>query len=98
DYVPVGSRIIPVASAGAFRPGDKVIVRRIGNQDWINAMGMNGDQPANRWRPFNVEWDRVIVDVQGNVLTIDAPITCAIEKPWGGGEVVKYDDAGRIEK
>ena len=98
DYVPVGSHAIPVASARAFRLGDKVIVRRIGNQDWINAMGMNGDQPANRWRPFNVEWDRVIVDVQGNTLTIDAPITCAIEKPWGGGEVVKYDDPGRIEK
>src|SRR4051812_18526004 len=70
DYVPVGSRAIPVASARAFRPGDKVIVRRIGNQDWINTMGMNGDQPANRWRPFNVEWDRVVVDVQGNTLTI----------------------------
>lgn len=99
DYVPVGSRVIRVASARAFRPGDTVIVRRIGNQDWINAMGMNGDTNArNNWRPFNVEWDRVVVEVQGNAITIDAPITCAIEKRWGGGEVLKYQDPGRIEK
>ena len=28
-----------------------------------------------------------MTDVQGNTITIDAPITCAIEKQWGGGEV-----------
>ena len=97
DYVPVGSHRIRVASARAFKAGDTVIVRRVGNQDWIDAMGMNGDTPANRWSPFNVEWDRVVTDVQGNIIMIDAPITCAIEKRWGGGEVIKYDDPGRIE-
>jgi hypothetical protein len=98
DYVPVGSRTIRVASAKGFRPGDTVIVRRIGNQDWVDAVGMNGRTPANRWRPFNVDWDRVVVDVQGNTITIDAPITCAVEKSWGGGEVMKYEDPGRIER
>ena len=97
DYVPVGTRSIPVASARGFKAGDKVIVRRIGNQDWINTMGMNGTTPQTTWKPFNVEWDRVVVDVQGNNILIDAPITCAIEKRWGGGEVVKYDDPARIE-
>ncbi len=98
DYVPVGARSIRLASANGFKPGDAVIVRRIGNQDWVDAMGMNGQTPASRWRPFNVDWDRVVVDVQGNTITIDAPITCAIEKRWGGGEAMKYEDAGRIEK
>jgi len=97
DYVPVGTRSIPVASARGFKAGDTVIVRRIGNQDWINAMGMNGSTPATTWKPFNVEWDRVVVDVQGNTILIDAPITCAIEKRWGGGEVLRYEDPGRIE-
>jgi hypothetical protein len=98
DYVPVGARSFKVASAGSFRPGDTVVVRRIGNQDWINAVGMAGPDAQSRWNPFNVEWDRVVVDVQGNTITVDAPITCAIEKRWGGGEVLKYDDTGRIEK
>ena len=41
DYVPVGARSFKVLSARGFRPGDTVVVRRIGNQDWIDAMGMN---------------------------------------------------------
>ena len=98
DYVPVGSRTIRVASAKGFRRGDTIIVRRIGNQDWIDTMGMNGTTPQTRWRPFNVEWDRVVEDVAGNDITIDAPITCAIEKRWGGGEVLHYHDPGRLEK
>jgi hypothetical protein len=75
-----------------------VIVRRIGNQDWIAAVGMAAGSTASPWRPFDVDWDRVVVDVQGNTLTFDAPITCAIEQRWGGGLVMACDDAGRIEK
>lgn len=97
DYVPVGARRFRVASGAGFRPGDTVLVRRMGNQAWIDAVGMNGESPASRWRPFNIEWDRVVVEVQGNTITVDAPITCAIDKQWGGGDIVKYDDPGRID-
>jgi hypothetical protein len=97
DYVPVGARSFKVASARGLRPGDAVIVRRIGNQAWIDELGMNTDAPGGRWQPFNIDWDRVVTDVQGNTITIDAPVLCAIEKRWGGGEILKYDDPGRIE-
>lgn len=97
DYVPVGARSFKVVSGRGFKTGDSVIVRRIGNQDWINEVGMNGDAPGSRWQPFNVDWDRVVTDVQGNTVTIDAPITCAIEKRWGGGEVMKYEEPARID-
>jgi hypothetical protein len=98
DYVPVGARSFRVASARGFRVGDAVIVRRIGNQEWIDAIGMNGESPQSRWRPFNIEFDRVVVDVQGSTITIDAPLTCAIDRRWGGGDVATYEDAGRIEQ
>jgi hypothetical protein len=98
EYVPVGARSFKVASARAFSRGDTVIVRRIGNEEWIAAIGMNGEAPQSRWKPFTLDFDRVVTDVQGTTITIDAPITCAIEKRWGGGEILKYDNAGRIEK
>jgi hypothetical protein len=98
DYVPVGARSFRVASARGFRAGDTVIVRRIGNQEWIDAIGMNGESQQSRWRPFNIEWDRVVTDVQSNTITIDAPLTCAIDRRWGGGDVATYEDAGRIEQ
>lgn len=96
EYAPVGARRLRVASARGFRIGDTVVVRRIGNQAWIDEVGMNGATPNSRWQPFNIEWDRVITGVQGDTITFDAPITCAIERRWGGGEVLKYEEGGRI--
>ena len=49
EYVPVGARSFTVASARGFKAGDTVIVRRIGNADWVAAVGMNGDNAQNRW-------------------------------------------------
>ena len=97
DYVPVGARSFTVASAVGFRVGDTVILRRIGNQAWINEVGMNSDTPGGRWQPFNVDYDRVITEIQGNRVTVDVPIFCAIEQRWGGGELIKYTETGRIE-
>ncbi len=99
NYVPVGTRSFNVVSSKGFKIGDKVIVRRIGNQDWIKAIGEDSVGAGRfRWRPFNINYDRVITEVKGNTITIDAPIFCAIETRWGGGEILKYDDQGRIEQ
>lgn len=97
-YVPVGATSFNVVSAKAFKKGDKVIVRRIGNEAWIKELGEDSATVGrNRWRPFNINYDRVITDVKGNMVTVDAPIFCAIESRWGGGELIKYND-DRIEQ
>jgi hypothetical protein len=99
NYVPVGALSFNVVSAKNFKAGDKVIVRRIGNQEWIKEIGQDSlSVGRNRWRPFNINYDRIIVDIKGNTITIDAPIFCAIETRWGGGEVIKYEDQGRLEQ
>jgi hypothetical protein len=98
NYVPVGAVSFNVTSAKAFKKGDKVIVRRIGNQDWIKAIGEDSASVGrNRWQPFNINFDRVITDIKGNTITVDAPIFTAIEARWGGGELYKYTDE-RIEQ
>ncbi len=98
-YVPVGARSFNVVSARGFKAGDKVLVRRIGNQEWIKEIGEDSVSVGRfRWRPFNITWDRVITEIRGNSITVDAPIFCAIESRWGGGEILRYDDEERIEK
>jgi hypothetical protein len=97
-YVPVGARSFNVRSAKEFKAGDKVLVRRIGNQEWIEAIGEDSlTVGRHRWRPFNIDYDRIVVSVNGNTLSVDAPIFTAIEDRWGGGEILKYNDE-RIEQ
>ena len=98
-YVPVGARSFNVVSAKALKAGDKVVIRRIGNQAFIKAIGEDSATIGRyRWRPFNINYDRVITEVKNNTITIDAPIFCAIDDSFGGGEVVKCDDKGRLEQ
>jgi len=92
-YVPVGARSINVVSAKGFKVGDKILVRRIGNQDWIKAIGQDSASVGrNRWRPFDITYDRIIVDIKGNTITTDVTIFTAIDARWGGGEILKYND------
>ncbi len=98
DYVPVGAYSFQVENTKGFRAGDTVLVRRHGNEDWIHEIGMDLKNERWRWEPFTINFDRIIKKVEGNMITVDAPITCAIEKRWGGGEIVKYTDTGRISQ
>jgi hypothetical protein len=52
---------------------------------------------TKQWTPFDLKFDRVITAVAGNRVTVDAPIACAIDRQWGGGALVRYADATRIE-
>jgi hypothetical protein len=105
QYVPVGARSFTVADASSFKVGEPVIVRRVGNKAWISAIGMDrikgrpgNESSTKQWEPFNLNFERVITAIDGNKVTIDAPIVCAIEQRWGGGSLMKSDDAGRIEQ
>lgn len=98
NYVPVGALTFNIASAKAYKPGDRILVRRHGNQEWIKEIGEDSVSAGrNRWRPFTITYDRIIKAVQGNSVTIDAPIFTAVETRWGGGDIVKYTD-NRIEQ
>jgi hypothetical protein len=103
-YVPSGTRSFHVEDASRFRPGDTVKVLRYGNERWIHAIGMDSirKRPVAggtvQWSPFELSFDRVITSIEGNRVTLDAPIASAIEKQWGSGAIVKYEDIGRIER
>lgn len=108
EYVPVGATSFGVADASKFKVGDKVFVRRAGNAEWIHFIKMDQITPrkvpegqesgTKQWEPFELSFDRVITAVDGNKVTVDAPIACAIEAKWGGGSIATYDDSGRISR
>ncbi|MGX4584917.1 discoidin domain-containing protein [Paenibacillus chitinolyticus] len=103
-YVPSGASSFHVADASAYKAGDKVIVRRIGNDRFIHEIGMDhiymrpGQGGTQQWGAFNLDFDRTILKVDGSRITLDVPLANSIDLKWGGGELYKYSDAGRIEQ
>ncbi|MGO8056441.1 hypothetical protein, partial [Rhizobium leguminosarum] len=75
------------------------LVRRIGNEEWIKELRQDSASVgSNRWRAFNIHFDRIITDIKGNIITVDAPIFTAIDDRWGGGEIFKYNDDRRADQ
>jgi len=102
-YVPVNARTFEVADAAVYRPGDNIIIRRPSTGNWIKALGTDhfgGGITALGWKPgeHDLLFDRTIQSVKGNQVTIDAPLTTALDTTYGGGWVAAYEWKERIEK
>ena len=100
-YVPVNGRHLSVG--GAFHVGDRVLVHRPSTAEWIRLLGMEtfgGAISALGWKPGqrDIFWDRQITAVDGGGITLDVPLTTALDSAYGGGKVALYHWAGRIEE
>jgi hypothetical protein len=104
QYVPVGSLKLRVDPADGLRAGDMILVERPSPAAWIAALSMDRfpgkDGPTwLSWQPgkMDLRWDRVIAKVEGNQITLDAPLTTALDAKLGRGNVYAYRWPGRIE-
>ena len=100
-YVPAGATTLRVRDAVAFHPGDHVLVLRPVTADWIRFMGMDSvlrdSQPQSWGRPGTViRTDRVVESVDGDRLTLDAPLSEALDSRFTSASVVRYSFPGRI--
>ena len=96
DTVPAGGSTLTLESLTLLKAGDRVVVTRPSTAEWIADLGMRGlpGNYANQrldWAPGsrNLVWDRTVlsVDAARRQITLDAPITTALEKRYGGGTV-----------
>ncbi len=96
-YVPVGARSFQLDSTEGLEVGDTIVVNRPSTQAWINAIGMN--KLKNPWKPgqHDLNFDRVITRIEGNWITVDAPLTNSLDQKYGGGTVYEYTWETRIE-
>jgi hypothetical protein len=85
-YVPVGATALTVSSTAGLRVGDEVVVERPTTQAWIDAIGMHGI--------FTPDWslksERRITAISGNRITVDVPLTTALEKQYTRATVYRY--------
>ncbi|MCJ7543058.1 MAG: DUF6298 domain-containing protein [Phycisphaerae bacterium] len=101
--VPVGATKLSLDNTEGLKVGDAVLVRRPSTAEWIDALG-TGENPWRDWRlnwkpgSRDIVWDRTVTAIDGHTITVDAPITTAIEKRFGGGTVTAYTWPGRISQ
>ncbi|GAB3917508.1 DUF6298 domain-containing protein [Larkinella terrae] len=101
SYVPVNAQKIRVAKPAVFNVGDFVQIRRPSTKEWIQKLGTDhfgGGITSLGWKPGqrDLSWDRQITAVNGPELTLDAPLTMALDSVYGGGAVSRYGWSGRI--
>lgn len=51
---------------------------------------------TQQWTPFDLDSERTVTAIDGRRITVDAPVVCSVEEPWGGGEVLDFDETLRI--
>ncbi len=100
DYVPVGAIKFHVRDATGLSNGCSVRLIRPSTTAWIERLGATdlGGGVGAGWKPGtrDIVWDRTITSIDEDRVTIDAPITTAIEKELGGGYVMIYQWLGRV--
>ena len=102
---PAGAQTLTLNSVTGLSPGDRVVVRRPSTAPWISAISMSGlpGTFANQrldWQPgsHDLVWDRIVtsIDAATHRLTLDAPITTALEQQYGGGTLARVSSAMRV--
>jgi hypothetical protein len=85
DYVLVGATSFHLKDASGLKVGDTINVIRPCTQAWIDRLGATdfGGGEGGGWKPGSRDlvWDRVVKSIEGDLVTVDAPITTAIENP-----------------
>nr|MBP9507705.1 pectate lyase [Bacteroides sp.] len=99
-YVPVNSKTMQVALGVSLRKGDRIQVVRPGTKEWIASLGCDefgGGISALGWKvgDLDLTWDRVVTGVNGNNITIDAPLSVALDAADGASYVIPYEYTGR---
>ncbi len=104
SYVPVGTQRFIIEDASLFAIGDLISVKKTVNQKWIDDLGMRQTELCGNklkcfgWTPeeYSLKYEREIIAISGNEITINIPIVDAMETQYGGGEIFKASVSGRI--
>jgi len=98
EKVAAGALALTLESVEGLAVGDRVVVRRPSTKEWIESLDMNRAEGAFadqrlHWTPGSRDlvWDRAVaaLDTESKRVTLDAPITTALERRYGGGTVSK---------
>ncbi len=105
-YVPWSARSLAVESVAGYAVGDRIVVFRPSTAAWISAIGMDrikgrpGEEATTKqWKAgdYDLHFERTITAIEGNRITLDAPVMNALEAEFGGGAIYRYTFPRTVE-
>lgn len=102
-YIPVNQLTFEFVKTGNLKVGDRLKIVRPSTKEWIASIGCNifgGGESALGWKPgdTDIRWDRTITALNGNTVTINAPLTNAIDMQFGCAKIYNYEWSERISE
>ena len=103
DDVKPGSLTLRIANSQQLTANSQIAICRPSTQEWIDELGcasFGGGKRMGYWAwhagDIDLRWNRRILSVKGNEVTLDAPLTCSIDQRFGGAKVIAYEQPDLI--
>ncbi len=101
SIVPAGSTALFPVPASRFKRGDRIDIVRPCTWEWIESLHMDdfgGGLDYTGWKPTDIElrWDRTVTGISGDTLLLDAPLTTALMRQYGGAYIVAGQHEGEL--
>ena len=103
NYIPVNQRTFELTATVNLKVGDRLKIVHPSTKEWIASIGCDifgGGISALGWKPgdMDISWDRTVTSIAGNKVTINAPLTAAVDSQFGGAKIYTYQWTGRISE
>lgn len=106
NVVPVGATSFSVTSASVYAVGDLVAIYHPCSENWLKAINYGGvpapssGEDDERWtvNKYPIIYHRYITKIEGNKITVDAPIFYTLNKSLSQSYVYKFNASGIIKE
>ncbi|NMH86571.1 peptidoglycan-binding protein [Flavivirga algicola] len=99
DFVQVGSHEFEVENPSLYKKGDHIVIKHPCTQKWleVNEWGVNNDK-TKFWHEgeLPIVYNRYIKKIEGNKITIDAPVFNHLDKSLSRSFIYKYNRKGLL--
>ena len=101
--VKAGSTQITLSAGANLKAGDRIQILRPSTKEWIESLNCNdygGGLDYTGWKPGDIDmkWNRTVVAASAGSVTLDAPITAAIDGKFGGAMLITTYNKGEISE
>ncbi len=101
-FSPLGTQKIQLKNTSKLKVSDEISISQPLTDNWIKELNMQdfgGETGWIGWKKgdWDMTWNRVVTQINGDEVTLNAPLTMALDDTYGTPKAVVYTWPGRIE-